>query len=103
MADYRETFPDYDPATLPAIPASWTDRSWCNEPCPAFMVGESSGAIVFVDYADAERREFGQTERFSIHPLDLEGCLMVDAIPFASNDWEAVLQHVAATYPHGEA
>ncbi len=84
---YRDEFPDFDPATMPAIPADWTGISWHNDGCPSWNTG--NGLVVCVDYAAPEQREFPEGPRF---------CVIVDpAISdhnedlFQSDDWEAVL------------
>lgn len=82
-------FPDYDPADLPAIPADWLDISWHNDACPSWQIDSATLPLfVYVDYADATRREFPEISRFSVH---WEGdCL------FESDDWNAILVFVAA-------
>lgn len=84
---YQTEFPDYDPSTMPAIPAHWLDSSWVNEPCPSFEV---NGLRVFVDYADASSREFPETERFSVHDMRLENSVL-----HYGDDWAALLAFVA--------
>jgi hypothetical protein len=72
---YREEFPDFDPATMPAIPEGFEDVSWHNDSCPSF-VNEAAGLILFVDFADVSLREFQGEEtgpRFNLAYWD-EGC-----------------------------
>lgn len=87
---YRTEFPDFDPATMPAIPAGWTDQSWHNDVCPSFTVFD--GVRVFIDYADPALREFPEGERFSLHVGDR-------AAPFCTDDWAKLLEAVS-TDPH---
>lgn len=61
---YREEFPDYDGATLPAIPDGWTDISWRNDDCPSWDAG--NGVSVYIDYADPAQREWPENERFTV-------------------------------------
>lgn len=90
-------FPDYDPSTLPSIPPHWVDRSWHNEPCPSFQIGEGQGLIVFIDYADPAQREHPETVRFSVHGLDEKGMFPAEPIILLEgDDWEAVLAAVMA-------
>lgn len=86
MPQYLQAFPDFDPATLPAIPADWQDISWRQDCCPRFDAG--AGISVFVDYLNPAEREFPDTNRF---------CVSVDDTgdSFASDDWAAVLAYVA--------
>jgi len=83
---FRTEFPDYDPASMPAIPATWTDVSWHNDSCPSFDTG--TGLMVYVDYADPEQREF-DSPRFSVirDRETNDGCEVV----LATDDWQAVL------------
>lgn len=71
-------FPDFDSATLPAIPADWVDISWHNDACPSFEVA-SVNVTVFVDYLDPALRETKGGKRFnvlSIADADLDRCLL---------------------------
>jgi hypothetical protein len=71
---FASEFPDFDRIECAAmlIAAGWQDRSWHNEPCPSFVAG---GAVMFVDYAAPEFREFPESEAvFSLHFLDHRGC-----------------------------
>ena len=36
----QTAFPDFDLNRLPAIPANWTDISYCNDECPSFQCGD---------------------------------------------------------------
>jgi len=92
MADYREQFPDFDPATMPAIPAGWVDQSWRNDACPCFAVG---AVLVWVDYADPAERENGGV-RFTIsNNPDAPGAADHNETLMDGDDWAAVLAYVA--------
>lgn len=86
---YRTEFPDFDPATMPAIPADWRDTSWRNETCPCFA---TKGLSIFVDYVDPEQREFPECERFTVHDLSVNNT--EDSVLYYSDDWAAVLAFV---------
>jgi hypothetical protein len=88
---YRQEFPDFDPATLPAIPAEWTDTSWHNDTCPSFNAG--NGKVVFVEYADPAQREFADVARFTVHadPATVDS----NDVLFESEDWAEILAFVA--------
>ena len=84
-------FPDYDLATLPSIPETWQDTSWCNDCCPSFAL--PNGLEVWIDYRDVTLREFGHLEptaaRFSV----LRRTDDVEQL-FWSDDWQDVLNFV---------
>jgi len=88
---YLTEFPDFDPATMPAIPAGWTDTSWHNDACPAFNTGK--GMVVFIDFADPALKEFEDTKRFTIH-TDPEVTDSNDVL-FETDDWNECLAFVA--------
>lgn len=85
MKGLREEFPDFDPATLPAIPEGWIDASWHNDTCPCFEV-ITDKVYVFIDYEKVEDREHGYSDRFSVKGKGGD---------FSTNDWQAVLAEVA--------
>lgn len=87
-------FPDYPIASLPPIPAHWVDRSWHNEPCPTFQIGEADGQIVFIDFPDPAVREFPEMKRFTVHNLDQNGQLGTDSMGLETDDWAEVLAEV---------
>lgn len=90
MADYRKEFPDFDPASLPVIPAHWQDESWHNDACPFFVMGATMG--VFVDYVDPAMRECGaDVPRFSVVRLEDGAHPLQPSTIIATDDWCAVL------------
>lgn len=66
FAKTRAEFPDFDLATLPAIPEGFVDHSWHNEICPCY-VNEALGLTIMVDYPNAEDREFPESFRFGLY------------------------------------
>lgn len=97
---YQTEFPDYDPATLPAIPSGWEDVSWHNDVCPSFTAKRSEAELedggwrlyVFIDYADPELREMKGLERF-LAWCEIDGPSNGNNV-LASNDWDAVVKFV---------
>lgn len=88
---WRKAFPDFDPATLPAIPADWRDTSYANDTCPSFAT--PFGHVVFIDYADVALREYPESpSRFYVQ-ADSEIADHNEQL-FESNDWRAVLWFV---------
>lgn len=97
MADYTAEFPDFPPADMPQIPAGFADQSWRNDACPSF-VNAALAASVWIDYADAEKREFPESKRFSLHRVEIDGegqpgaTLAVLAV---SDSWPDILAAIA--------
>ncbi|MCA1404675.1 hypothetical protein I6F26_10260 [Ensifer sp. IC3342] len=87
----QNEFPDFDPATLPAIPAGFVDSSWHNDVCPSFL-DEQRRLQVFIDYADPGEREFPESRRFRLHRLN-EHLEYVDTIA-GSDDWSEMLDTI---------
>lgn len=87
---YHHVFKDFPLADIPAIPAGWTDVSWHNDSCPAFGFVNAHGETmrVFVDYADASRRECAGVPRFGLATED--GCPI-----FETDNWDALLTEAA--------
>lgn len=75
-------FPDFDAATLPAIPAHWIDQSWKNDACPSFIIGES--ITVYIDYAKPDDREHPETPRFVLFNDEQD-------VLHTSDDWNDAL------------
>lgn len=90
-ANYREVFPDYDPATLPSIPAHWVDNSWRNDACPWWVV-EKPQLHVYVNYLNPADREIPATPRFFV--LSIADATL-DHVVLESDDWAEVLALVS--------
>lgn len=96
---FRTEFPDFDPATMPAIPADWTDCSWHNDTCPSFIAAGVQDYAepnwwmvhVFVDFLSTADREFPGGSRFQVVLNDDNGATGL----LATDDWSAVLDGVA--------
>jgi hypothetical protein len=83
----RFEFPDFDLATLPAIPADWTDESWHNDECPKFA--SPSGFVVFIDAEDPDDRAYDGDSRFGVCRRDAESGDLEHLLD--SSDWAEVL------------
>jgi hypothetical protein len=84
--NYRVEYPNFDPMTLPSIPATWIDESWASMSCPMFRA--PGGKCVYVDYLDPDLREFPDSKRFSVHDDEL------DDVTLETDDWGEVLRHL---------
>lgn len=87
---YQTEFPDFDAATMPEIPAGFDDVSWHHDICPSFL-NEAEGLIAFVDFEDAESREYPETPRFTLGRWD-NGNTGDDVC--SSDDWGVILAAV---------
>lgn len=92
---FREEFPDFPAAEMPAMPDGFDDSSWKNDACPSIK-NETLGLLVFVDYVDASLREHPETPRFVVLKLDAEGCLEDCESLLVTDDWSAVLALIDA-------
>lgn len=90
---YRDQFPDFDPADMPAIPEGFVDRSWAPGGMPSF-IHEEAGLVLWVDYLDPAKREHQDGARFTLdrlgtrdpeHGWQFDGN-MVEL--FATDDWD---------------
>jgi hypothetical protein len=96
-------FPDFDIATLPAIPEGFVAAHWRYEPCPHWTKRRLN---LFVDFVDRDVREFPDSERFSLYwARDAEGTgdllLLV-----STDDWGVILaglENVTALLAAAEA
>lgn len=107
MTSYRDEFPDFPAADMPAIPEGFTDQSWHNDVCPHF-IHEASGVVIWIDYADPAQREIPAYERFRVQQcVDLDpdrGWLAGggELELFETDDWAVVersLPHFIADMP----
>ncbi len=90
---YRVAFPDFDPSTMPAIPADWRDTSEHNDAYPSFH-SEAAGVRIWVDYADPADREIPGDRFGVVRQVDwAEGTHAGDL--YTTDDWQDVLNHVA--------
>lgn len=85
---YRTEFPDFDPATMPAIPAGFEDESWHNDACPSFH-HEGLRLTIWVDYADPQHRDSADSTRFALIRTDEERTWLGELVD--SDDWSDIL------------
>ncbi len=85
LMTYREEFPDYDPATMPEIPARWIDQSWHNDAAPIFLT--PSGLSVLVDYADPVEHETRGKRFIAFNPSS-------NRTLFEADDWSEMVAFV---------
>jgi len=83
-------FKDFNPVTLPAIPAGFVDSSWKNDICPSFS-NEALNLKIWVDFEDTALREFADGTRF--HVTDLDGCTS-GVNDLDTDSWDEVLAFV---------
>jgi hypothetical protein len=62
---YRDAFPNYSPAEMPAIPAGFFDTSWHNDACPSFT-SDPLGLTLWVDYAEPAARDYPTLPRYRL-------------------------------------
>lgn len=90
---FRGEFPDFDPATMPAIPDGWQDVSWHNDACPSWIAkgDDDSGLTVYIDHAKPARRDMDMGARYLVqhHAKDAD---LTDV--FLSDVWADVLRVV---------
>ncbi len=90
--------PNFDLATLPAIPEGWTDTSWRNDACPSFDT--PSGVRVYVDYADPKQRDNEGLARFGAYYEAPDAQSSTDRVDvYEGEDWDALLAAVEAFTP----
>jgi hypothetical protein len=93
-------FPDFDLATLPAMPEGFEDVSWHNDTCPSF-IDEARGLIVFVDYADPSLSEYpnerrnGTAKRFVVCRYDTDMGMTHETL-LKTDEWSEVLSLIAS-------
>lgn len=98
---FRTEFPDFDPATMPPLPAGWDDLSWRNDACPLFFNRRARLALG-VEYANADLRTTPGAPRYNLCRVgvhsdgepDLGGA--EHELILASDDWDAILASIAA-------
>ena len=84
---WQQEFPDYPLADMPAVPAGFEDTSWHNDTCPSFRDDEL-GVVIFVDYADPEKREL-HGKRFLIARQPDPADTLQEII--STDDWAEIL------------
>lgn len=86
---YTLAFPDFNPATMPAIPAGWVDVSWKHDACPCFWHPIHKMRL-WIDYAEPDDRDIPVCPRFTLVPCD-DDMEEVDHPLFHTDDWDTIL------------
>lgn len=93
-------FPDYPLDSLPHMPAHWEDTSWHNDASPSYRI--SDRLMVFVDYADASKREFSLPDqtapRFVLLPLEDGQHIQAEAVAHGDEFTEILASAIAETF-----
>lgn len=95
---YRYEFPNFD-YEIPTLPKGFVDVSWHNDICPSFScdLNEKQEMILWVNYADENRRECGGLQ-FALVVKNKEN----DSDPFnfdselETNSWDAILEKISS-------
>jgi hypothetical protein len=93
LPQWKEEFPDFPDADMPPLVEGLEDISWHNDVCPSFS-SEALGVYLFVDYANAARREFPEGPRFRLSEYVGEGEGPGNEI-VETDDWDEVLAAIA--------
>jgi hypothetical protein len=97
----RREFPEFDVATLPAIPDGFECCAWHNDTCPVWFetslapmdsTDAATRMMIAIDYADASIREYPESPRFGLHMQDGDDCS--PEIVCQSNDWSKIVAAV---------
>jgi hypothetical protein len=95
---YRYEFPSFD-YDIPALPDGFVDVSWHNDVCPSFSkdLNEDQEMVVWVNYADEDRRECGG-KQFVLVVKDIDNDC--DPLGFAceieTNSWDDILNKISS-------
>lgn len=90
---YTLAFPDFNPATMPAIPAGWVDVSWKHDACPCFW-HRVHKLRLWIDYAEPADREVPDQPRFTLVPCN-DAMDEVDHPLFQTDEWGVILSAIA--------
>jgi hypothetical protein len=86
-------FPDYPVASMPPIPADWTDKSWRNDTAPSFQVctGPMAEPVeMWIDYRDPALREIAGMPRFGLYRRGGDNEL---AAIYTGEDYDEAMEH----------
>ena len=93
MTTYRDEFPDFPEADMPAMPEGFTDSSWHNDVCPSIQ-NEKLGLRIFIDYVDVDQREVQENGgRFIVYRTDDNKMPNDDVL--VTDNWDEVLACIA--------
>ena len=95
---YKYEFPNFD-FEVPQLPEGFVDISWHNDVCPSFScdLNDKQEMIIWVNYADEDRRECGGLQ-FALVVKDIDNDC--DPLGFAceleTNSWDAILEKITS-------
>jgi hypothetical protein len=90
--NWRDEFPDYSPAEMPAIPPGFDDTSWRNNVCPSFT-SDPLGLTLWIDYAAPAEREFPTWPRYRLESQ--EAGVEVSGFYLESDDFALILAAIS--------
>lgn len=69
---YSTAFPDFDNGTVAdmLLAAGWQDTSWKHDASPSFRCGRN---VIWVDYVDADKREFPDASGYFVGSINEAG------------------------------
>lgn len=93
----RREFPEFDVATLPAIPDGFECCAWRNDTLPLWYEtsladDDATRMMIAIDYADASIREYPESPRFGLHMHDGDDC--TPKFVCHSDDWGKIVAAV---------
>jgi hypothetical protein len=92
---YRDEFPDFPEADMPAIPAGWEDTSWHNDAMPSF-VNERRMLRLWINYSDVSLQDIQGGKRFLLVREHADHSPDESDELFASDSWSDVLAFLAS-------
>ena len=86
---YKKAFPDFDYIPFLSMHDNWLDNSYANDVCPKFEreTDLKNLVVVFFDYADIEKREDNENEKYYIAIYDINENYINDVL-FTNNENE---------------
>lgn len=101
---YKYEFPNFD-YDIPQLPEGFVDVSWHNDVCPSFScdLNETQEMVVWVNYADENRRECGGLQfAFVIRDIDGEDTFNFE-VELETNSWDEILNKISSTIEGAKA
>jgi hypothetical protein len=94
MRTYQSEFPDFRSEWIPQLPEGFVDTSWHNDACPSFT-DDVLGLVVWINYPDADQREWEGSGRYGLTHLDEDGEHAQDlSRDIDSDDWDEIMDGI---------